>query len=211
MAESIQNGIVDMFGGNPLLATFIVALLPIFELRGAIPFGMSMQVWGANALSAMQAFLISFLATTLIIPIVALIFIPLLKYLKSTKTFKKISEKLFDHFNKKANSVNKNNSNSKWLKVLGVMGFVAVPLPLTGVYTGTVIAVLIGLNFYETLLACTVGNLIAGIVITLLSTVLKDKSIYLLLAFLAILVLTIVVSIIKKIIIKSKAKRQNAN
>ncbi len=209
MIETIQNSIVNAFDGNPLLATFIIALLPIFELRGAIPFGMSASIWGVYALSPIQAFLISFLATSLIIPFIALIFIPLLNYLKTTKPFKNISEKLINHFKKKADSVNKNNTKSNWLKIFLVMSFVAIPLPLTGVYTGTVIAVLMGLNFYECLLACVSGNLIAGIIITLISSVLKENSIYLLIAFIGILILTILFSLIKKLIIKLKAKKQN--
>ena len=209
MIETIQNSIVNGFDGNPLLATFIIALLPIFELRGAIPFGMSASIWGVYALSPIQAFLISFLATSLIIPFIALIFIPLLNYLKTTKPFKNISEKLINHFKKKADSVNKNNAKSNWLKIFLVMSFVAIPLPLTGVYTGTVIAVLMGLNFYECLLACVSGNLIAGIIITLISSVLKENSIYLLIAFIGILILTILFSLIKKLIIKLKAKKQN--
>lgn len=209
MIETIQNSIVNAFDGNPLLATFIIALLPIFELRGAIPFGMSASIWGVYALSPIQAFLISFLATSLIIPFIALIFIPLLNLLKTTKTFKNISEKLINHFKKKADSVNKNNAKSNWLKIFLVMSFVAIPLPLTGVYTGTVIAVLMGLNFYECLLACVSGNLIAGIIITLISSVLKENSIYLLIAFIGILILTILFSLIKKLIIKLKAKKQN--
>ena len=209
MIETIQNSIVNAFDGNPLLATFIIALLPIFELRGAIPFGMSASIWGVYALSPIQAFLISFLATSLIIPFIALIFIPLLNYLKTTKPFKNISEKLINHFKKKADSVNKNNAKSNWLKIFLVMSFVAIPLPLTGVYTGTVIAVLMGLNFYECLLACVSGNLIAGIIITLISSVLKENSIYLLIAFIGILILTIVFSLIKKLIIKLKATKQN--
>ncbi len=209
MIETIQNSIVNAFDGDPLLATFIIALLPIFELRGAIPFGMSASIWGVYALSPIQAFLISFLATSLIIPFIALIFIPLLNYLKTTKPFKNISEKLINHFKKKADSVNKNNAKSNWLKIFLVMSFVAIPLPLTGVYTGTVIAVLMGLNFYECLLACVSGNLIAGIIITLISSVLKENSIYLLIAFIGILILTILFSLIKKLIIKLKAKKQN--
>ena len=209
MIETIQNSIVNAFDGNPLLATFIIALLPIFELRGAIPFGMSASIWGVYALSPIQAFLISFLATSLIIPFIALLFIPLLNYLKTTKPFKNISEKLINHFKKKADSVNKNNAKSNWLKIFLVMSFVAIPLPLTGVYTGTVIAVLMGLNFYECLLACVSGNLIAGIIITLISSVLKENSIYLLIAFIGILILTILFSLIKKLIIKLKAKKQN--
>lgn len=209
MAENIQNSIVNMFNGNPLIATFIVALLPIFELRGAIPFGMSVKVWGGLALNATQAFLISFLATCLVIPIVALFFIPLLNYLKRTKLFKKISEKIFGHFENKATNINKTKSNSRLKKIMCIMGFVAIPLPLTGVYTGTVLAVLIGLNFYETLIACVSGNLIAGIIITLISTVLKENSIYVLYGFIVLLVAIVLVSLVKKLVIKIRTKKLN--
>lgn len=203
MAKIVMDSIIGTFGSNPLLATFIVALLPIFELRGAIPFGMSTQIWGTQALSAIQSFLISFFASLIVIPVVAVVFVPLLNFLKTTKLFKNISQNVFNHFLLKANLLNKNNS-SHTLKILGVMGFVAIPLPLTGVYTGTVIAVLLGLNFYETLIACGCGNLIAGVIVTLLATVLKDNTIYLLYVFLGLLVVTLIIAIIKKLI-----KKQN--
>lgn len=203
MSESIKEIVVNMFNGNALIATFIIALLPIFELRGAIPFGMSTQVWGGNALSALSAFLTSFLATTLIIPIVALIFMPLLKYLKTTKTFKKLANFVYSHFEKKSETMHK-TKNSKIFKMLGIMFFVAVPLPLTGVYTGTALAVIVGLNFYETLLCCTAGNAIAGVIITLLSTVLKEHSIYILYAFLIVLLIAIIFAVVKKLWLRKK-------
>lgn len=210
MAENIQNSIVNIFNGNPLMATFIVALLPIFELRGAIPFGMSVKIWGELALSSTQAFLISFFATMLIIPVVTIIFVPLLNFFKKTKTFKNFSEKILNHFKNKANTVNKTKSNSRLKKMLAIIGFVAVPLPLTGVYTGSVMAVLIGLNFYETLIACATGNLIAGVIITLLSTVLKDNSIYVLYGFVILLVAIVLIMLIKKLVLKIRANKLKA-
>ena len=93
MSETIKQLIINMFSGNPTLATFILAALPIFELRGAIPFGMSTQIWGAAALTPISSFLTSFLATTCVIPLVALVFIPILNALKKTRTFKTLAHK----------------------------------------------------------------------------------------------------------------------
>ena len=144
-------------------------MLPIFELRGAIPFAMSTSLWGDKTLSIGTAFLVSFIGSSIIIPLVALLFKPFLVWLKDSKLFKNIALKLENRINQKGKSFE--NKNSKLKKMLGIIFFVGVPLPLTGAYTGTALAVTIGLNFYDTLLSVLIGNLIAGVVIALLSSV----------------------------------------
>ena len=56
-----------------------------------------------------------------------------------------------------------------FLKQLGVFIFVAVPLPMTGVWTGTAIAVFLGLKFREAILPVVLGNLVAGLIIAALA------------------------------------------
>ena len=52
------------------------------------------------------------------------------------------------------------------LKRLGVFLFVAIPLPMTGVWTGTAIAVFLNLKFKDAVLPVVIGNLVAGLIIS---------------------------------------------
>mgnify|MGYP003303903731 CR=1 FL=1 len=55
-----MEGILSaIFGSNSIVATICVAMLPLLELKGAIPLGVSAQLWGAAALNTWQAFLLS--------------------------------------------------------------------------------------------------------------------------------------------------------
>ena len=70
----------------------------------------------------------------------------------------------------------KTGNGSKLKKMIGVGLFVAIPLPLTGVYTGTCVAIMLDLNFYETLIAVTTGNFIAGLIMLAISTIFKNNT-----------------------------------
>ena len=58
--------------------------------------------------------------------------------------------------------VQENSKKKLWIKILGVFCFVAIPLPLTGVWTGTCLALFIGLNRKQTMLSVLSGNAVAG-------------------------------------------------
>ena len=51
MTEIISQFFVNVFGDNAWLATFLIAIIPLIELKGAIPFGMSVSFWAEIALS----------------------------------------------------------------------------------------------------------------------------------------------------------------
>jgi len=55
MSEFVQEIVISIFGDNPILATIFIAMIPIVELRGAIPFGSSKEIWGDGALSIFEA------------------------------------------------------------------------------------------------------------------------------------------------------------
>lgn len=207
MTETIKEAIINLFNNNSAMATFVLALLPIFELRGAIPFGMSTQIWGENALTPLSSFLTSFLATSLVVPIIYFIFTPILNLFKKTKLFKKIAERFENRIKEKSNKMENSNTLKK---MIGVFLFVAIPLPLTGVYTGTCVAVVLGLNFYETLISCVGGNFIAGIIMLLFSTIFKNNTLIVLYAFIIILVLILLTGFIVKLI-KKRSKSKSVN
>ena len=174
MTELIHNIFSTIFGDNVILATILIAMVPIIELRGAIPFATNPGFWGKYTLSNWEAFGWSLLGSCTIVPIIALTSIPMINWLKKTKLFKKITVAIENRIKNKAQTIKDSNiksarfSKSYWKKLLGVFIFVAVPLPLTGVWTGTLVALFGGLDFYSTCISVILGNIVAGLLISLI-------------------------------------------
>ena len=89
--------------------------------------------------------------------------------------------------------------------------FVAVPLPLTGVWTGTCVAVFLGLDYLTTCTTVITGNIIAGLIITLILQFFPALNDWLLLIFVAIVVVVIAIEVIKHFINKNKDKNTTAD
>jgi len=242
MVETIQEIFKNIFNDNAWLATMIISMIPIVELRGGIPFGMSKSFWGANALTNWESLGWSFLGSSIVVPFLALLFLPIINWLKTTKLFKKFATKIEDmiksksqKISDKANSetenqqmidvnnlsdtiendkqpakeenVKKNKFNKQFFaKYFGVMLFVAIPIPLTGVWTGTAIAVMLGLKFWQTCSVVIIGNLIAGVIMQTICAIFPNFTTWILIIFLAITFILIIFGIIKNKIRKNKAK-----
>ena len=88
MTEFIENIFSSIFGNNVILATILIAMVPVIELKGAIPFSMAVDIWGTNALAYLPAFLCGILGSSLIVPILALLYLPIIRWLKKTKLFR---------------------------------------------------------------------------------------------------------------------------
>lgn len=227
MTEAIRNIFSTIFGDNVILATILIAMLPIIELRGAIPFGMSLEFWGTNALGNIASFLWSFLGSSLVVPILALIFIPLINWLKKTKWFSGLATKIENRIKSKTDKItqdaetkseehtevvgeeNKKSRKKFWLKVLGLFAFVAIPLPLTGVWTGTCVGVMLGFNFWQTCGIVIAGNLTAGLIITFICSIFPAFTTIILYIFIGFIVAFILYGIIKSLINKKKFNNEN--
>lgn len=212
MAEFIGGIFSAIFGSHSWLATIIIAMFPVIELKGAIPVGMNEEFWGANALNGTNAFLLSLLGSCLVVPILALVFTPLIKWLKGTKLFRRLGQFLDDKVRKHSASIEdkadkKTTSTKKkiFIKMLGVFTFTAVPLPLTGVWTGTCVAVAIGLNFWQTVVSVVLGNIVAGLIITFVCAVFPQFTTILFLIVLAFVVAIVIYTIVKLILHKKSS------
>lgn len=179
MSEFIQQIVLKIFGNNPILATIFISMIPIVELRGAIPFGSSKDIWGDNALSIFEASVYSVIGSVISAVIILLLLIPVFNFLKKTKVFSRLVESFEEKFKKESDKI-ENDSNAKKYKNLkkwlGVMTFVAIPLPLTGVWTGSAIAVFLNMDFFKSFSSISVGALIAACIMMLVSKVLGDKA-----------------------------------
>ena len=213
MVEWLKNLFVAIFGSNSWLATVIISMIPIVELRGAIPFGSAVAFWGEHALPVWKSFLFSVLGSSFVCVILTFLFWPIFKWLKNAKMFKKLALSVENKLNRSSKSINDkvqaetNEKKSKWIKWLGVFVFVAVPLPLTGVWTGTCLALFIGLSKKDTMISIILGNLVAGVIMMVISYFFADNTMIVLLAFLGLVVIFALFFAIRGIINKVRRKK----
>ncbi len=133
----------------------ITAALPVSELRGAIPlalsFGMSLQ----------KAFWLSVVGNAIpVIPILVLLK-PVSERLSKFKVFARFFDWLFTRTRKKADTIQK-------YEALGLAIFIAIPLPMTGAWTGTIAASLLKMKFRYAFIAAMAGIILAGIIVSAL-------------------------------------------
>ena len=135
------------------LSVMLTAALPVIELKGAIPVGISL------GMTPLHAAAVAFVGSMVPVPIILFTVRPVFNYLKSTRAFKKMVYKLTDR------SLKNNGGKIQRYGLWGLILLVAVPLPGTGVWSGSLIAALLDMRFKWAFPAILVGNLIAGILI----------------------------------------------
>jgi len=148
------NAMVSFLSNLPKeWVTFILGILPISEVRGAIPFGF------ATGLGLSKTLFFSILGN--MIPIIPALFLlePVSNFLRRFWIFKRFFEWLFERTKKKADIIEK-------YETLGLMIFVAIPLPFTGAWSGCVAATLFKIRFRYAFIAITAGVLIAALIVT---------------------------------------------
>lgn len=168
-----MQGLIDAisrFFGNDYLATVIMSLIPLIELKGGIVFA-----W--NKIGFIKAFLLAYVGSTIVFIGVFFLLKPLLNLLKKWKGFNGFATRVENYFISKAEKTQAEQEDKErklklseiQMKQLGVFIFVAIPLPMTGVWTGTAIAVFLNLKFKEVILPIMAGNFVAGLLISLLA------------------------------------------
>ncbi|MDD7213998.1 MAG: small multi-drug export protein [Clostridia bacterium] len=210
MTEALGEFLLKLFGGNTYAATLFVSMFPLIELKGAIPIGtglFGMPLW--------QTSLVAYLGSTIVSVAEFFLLIPVFNLLKRISFIKKLVLKVEGIFARKAEEIAKKTEGSaekeaKKIMLWSLFVFVAVPFPVTGVWTGTAIAVFLGLKFHESVLPIAAGNLVAGGIITLLTFLLGEKyTNYLIYALFVIALIMLVVFIVK--IVRSEPKAESAN
>lgn len=130
---------------------FFGSMIPWLESRYIIPYSMLSLGW-----EWWQAFPIAVLGNMLPIPFILLFFRFVEKYLRNFKFWTKIMDWLF------AKTRSRADAKIKRYEHLGLLVFVAIPLPFTGAWTGALIAYLFGLKFSKSLITILVGVIIAA-------------------------------------------------
>lgn len=133
----------------------LLGILPIFELRGAIPLGFYL------GLPLKKIFILAIIGNMLPIIPLLLLLKPISERLRNFPLWKIFFDWLFERTKRKAQIIQR-------YEALGLAIFVAIPLPMTGAWTGAIAASLFKIRFRYAFLAISVGVILAGIIVTLL-------------------------------------------
>lgn len=205
--------IVDFFQsvtGNNYLTLFLVSIIPIIELRGAI-----ILIAGMPDVHRIAGMFVCLAGSSVVIIPLLLCLRPILNKLKKTKLFGKIAAFFEDLFQSRAEGVNKKAQEGKMTKklspdakkFLGLTLFVGVPLPFTGAWTGSGVGAFMDFKLWKAALAVFIGNFIAACILTLLTAFIPVKYIDIILyTFLALVVLSLVISFTVAVVKRKKKK-----
>lgn len=154
--ERIAQGLRER-GLSPELVVVAVATLPIVELRGAVPIGINLfrMAWW-------KAVLLSVFGNMIPIFLVLLFLDRLTGWLGRLPVFERLFDWLFKRTRRKSGLIER-------YEFLGLAVFVGIPLPMTGAWTGSVAAVLVGMAYWRAMLAIFLGVLMAAAIVTTLS------------------------------------------
>jgi len=155
--EHLVKTIIELFSGaNKELIVFIISILPILELRGGL---LAASLLKVNFLSG---YIISIIGNILPIPLVLLFLEKIFNFLKKNKYLEKIITKFENKVLSKKGQIDKYG-------YLGLLLFVGIPLPGTGAWTGSALAVLLHLDRKKSFFYIILGVILASIIMSILS------------------------------------------
>ena len=138
---------------NKMFGIFLISMLPVVELRGAIPVGAAIGLpWYLNMI-------VSIVGNLLPVPFILLFSVKAFEFMKKHNILVKFIEKI-------ENRAKKRSEGLATGEFIGLMLFVAIPFPGTGAWTGALIAALLQFDRKRSFIYITLGVLIAAAIMT---------------------------------------------
>lgn len=138
------------------LHIMILSMIPVTELRGAIPIGIAMD------LNPIGVYIASVIGSTIVSVPLVLTFRHIMQFLKEKGIFLKL-------LNKIDRKIHSGMKKMKQVSIFGIILFVGVPLPTTGTWTASAIASILKMRVKDAFTGVLIGNMMAGIIMSLLS------------------------------------------
>lgn len=138
------------------LRIMILSMVPVTELRGAIPIGIALN------LNPIGVYITSVLGSTLVAIPLVLTYRHIVKFLRDRKIFVSI-------LNKIDNKIEISMKKMKAASIIGIILFVGIPLPTTGTWTAAAIASILRMRLKEAISGIFIGNILSGLIVSLLS------------------------------------------
>lgn len=138
------------------MIVFVISMVPILELRGGLLAASFLNI------DIVRAIWFCVLGNIIPVPFILLLITPVFRWLKGTRTFRPMVEKL------ESRAMGKSEQIEKY-QFWGLVLFVGIPLPGTGAWTGSLIASLLGVKFKKAFPAVLLGIVIATVIMSILS------------------------------------------
>ena len=132
--------------------TFLISMVPVLELRGAIPIGV------AHGLDYRIAIAVSILGNLVPVPFIVLFIRKIFAWLRTK------SERLNGFVTRMEQRALKKSDTVRRARFWGLFIFVAIPLPGTGAWTGSLVAAVLRMRIWQAFLVITVGVLVSGFI-----------------------------------------------
>jgi len=137
-----------------VLNVILISATPISELRGGIP-----VAYFRYDFEWYWAFLIAVAGNILPIPFLLVLYDPVVKLVSKVAWIKRLVDWFFRYTRRRGGLVEKYG----WI---GLTMFVGIPLPITGAWTGSVLAYLMGIEYKRALPAIFLGVIVAAVIVT---------------------------------------------
>ena len=162
MTETLVQSVIDALSGSfgKEAIVFIISMIPILELRGALL--VAGPLLGVPVSTAIPLCIIG---NIIPVPFILLLITPIFNWMKGTRTFKPLVNKL------ESKAMSKSDKIEKY-EFWGLVLFVGIPLPGTGAWTGSLIAALLGIKFKKAFPAVLIGICMATVIMWFISSVL---------------------------------------
>ena len=142
---------------SAFLKVMLVSMLPIIEVKGAIPMGL---LWGLNG---WEAFIAAVIGSSIPVPFIMLLLKPALRWMRSLPY--KPCHVYADWFERRAM---KKKGRISEKSLIFLILFVAIPIPTTGVWMGSAIATLLDIRIKYALPIILLGNIVASLILVAL-------------------------------------------
>ena len=147
------------------LIVFLISMVPLIELRGSIPIGLS-PLWG-DPIQVLPLYIICILGNMLPVPFIYLFARKVLEWGSDKKVIGKFFKWCLEKGEKGGKKLQEKAGKTGLFFALLI--FVGIPLPGTGAWTGTLAASILDMDFKRSILAVMLGVILAGIIMGLAS------------------------------------------
>lgn len=156
--ESLVTWFMEALTGkiSKEMIVFIISMVPILELRGGLLAASFMNI------DIVRAIWYCVIGNIIPVPFILLLITPIFNWLKQTRTFRPMVEKLENRAMGKSEQIEK-------YQFWGLVLFVGIPLPGTGAWTGSLIASLLGVKFKKAFPAVLLGIVMATVIMSVVS------------------------------------------
>lgn len=134
---------------------FFISMVPLIELRGAIPVSQALQM------PIIPSYIVCIIGNMIPVPVIYLFARKFLEWGKDKKVIGKICTFFLEKGGKAGQKLEEKTGKGI---VIALLLFVGIPLPGTGAWTGTLAASLLDMKFKDTVIAVTLGVLLAGLI-----------------------------------------------